>query len=152
MTKEMIDIEYNRARTLSEKDDIKSVEEAIKIFENLEDYKDSNKFLNLSKEKLNKLKLDYDQKREEDYERAIMLMKEKNSAQRLDQAIKLFNSLEDYKDSNELKEKCINQRHKVMVKDRKNLDRFKLLGYLFAGIGVVIIAFIICAVIWNVTS
>ena len=152
MTLEMMEIEYKRARELSQKDDIKSVEEAINIFTNLEDFKESNRFKNDAVLKLNQLKEEFNEKLEEDYNRAVMLMQNKKSAQRLDQAIKLFNDLADYKDSNKLKEECITLRQKVMKNDKKNLDRFKLAGYLCAGIGIIAIAFIICAIIWNIVS
>ena len=152
MTLEMMEIEYKRARELSLKDDIKSVEEAIDIFTKLEDFKESNRFKNEALAKYNILKEEYNEKLEEDYNRAVMLMQNKKSAQRLDQAIKLFKDLADYKDSMKLKEECEILRQKVMVSDRKNLDRFKLLGYLFAGIGVVVVAIIICAVIWSIVS
>ena len=39
-----------------------------------------------------------------------------------------------------------------MIKDKRGLDRFKLIGYLCAGIGVIAIAFIIMAIIWNIVS
>ncbi|MCR5462200.1 MAG: hypothetical protein K6E87_03945 [bacterium] len=152
MTLEMMEIEYTRARELSQKEDIKSLEEAINIFTNLEDFKDSNKFKNNAITKLNLLKEELEEKKKEDYNRAVMLMQNKKSAQRLDQAIKLFNELADYKDSNKLKEECIILRQKVMKGDKKSLDRLKLVGYLFAGIGIIAIAFIICAVIWNIVS
>lgn len=152
MTLEMMEIEYKRARELSLKDDIKSVEEAIDIFTKLEDFKESNRFKNEALAKYNILKEEYNEKLEEDYNRAVMLMQNKKSAQRLDQAIKLFKDLADYKDSMKLKEECEVLRQKVMKSDRKNLDRFKLLGYLFAGIGVVVIVIIICAVIWSIVS
>lgn len=152
MTLEMMEIEYNRARNLAEKTDIASLEEAVNIFEGLEDYKESKKFRDIAVLKLNEAKANLEVKIEEDYNRACFLMENKNSAQRLDQAIKLFNDLGDYKDSNELKEKCIVLRKKVMIKDKRGLDRFKLIGYLCAGIGVIAIAFIIMAVIWNIVS
>ena len=152
MTLEMMEIEYTRARELSQKEDIKSLEEAINIFTNLEDFKDSNKFKNNAITKLNLLKEELEEKKKEDYNRAVMLMQNKKSAQRLDQAIKLFNELADYKDSIKLKEECIILRQKVMKGDKKSLDRLKLVGYLFAGIGIIAIAFIICAVIWNIVS
>ena len=152
MTLEMMEIEYTRARELSQKEDVKSLEEAINIFTNLEDFKDSNKFKNNAITKLNLLKEELEEKKKEDYNRAVMLMQNKKSAQRLDQAIKLFNELADYKDSNKLKEECIILRQKVMKGDKKSLDRLKLVGYLFAGIGIIAIAFIICAVIWNIVS
>ena len=152
MTLEMMEIEYTRARELSQKEDIKSLEEAINIFTNLNDFKDSNKFKNDAITKLNLLKEELEEKKKEDYNRAVMLMQNKKSAQRLDQAIKLFNELADYKDSNKLKEECIILRQKVMKGDKKSLDRLKLVGYLFAGIGIIAIAFIICAVIWNIVS
>ena len=152
MTLEMMEIEYTRARELSQKEDIKSLEEAINIFTNLNDFKDSNKFKNDAITKLNLLKEELEEKKKEDYNRAVMLMQNKKSAQRLDQAIKLFNELADYKDSNKLKEECIILRQKVMKGDKKSLDRLKLVGYLFAGIGIITIAFIICAVIWNIVS
>ena len=152
MTLEMMEIEYTRARELSQKEDIRSLEEAINIFTNLEDFKDSNKFKNNAITKLNLLKEELEEKKKEDYNRAVMLMQNKKSAQRLDQATKLFNELADYKDSNKLKEECIILRQKVMKGDKKSLDRLKLVGYLFAGIGIIAIAFIICAVIWNIVS
>ena len=152
MTKEMMEIEYNRGRNLLETDKIENLEEAIKVFTNLEDYKESAKFLNQAKEKYNGLKMEFEEQKEEDYQRALMLMKEKKSAQRLDQAIKLFTSLEGYKDSNEQKEICLKYREKVMINDKTGLDRLKLTGYLFAGIGIIVIAIVICAVIWTLVS
>ena len=91
MTKEMMEIEYNRARTLLSADELEKIEEARNILEELDDYKDSKKFLDEAKLKINEMQIEIDEKKEEDYERAILLMKEKKSAQRLDQAIKLFN-------------------------------------------------------------
>ena len=152
MTLEMMEIEYNRARNLAEKTDIASLEEAVNIFDGLEDYKESKKYRDIAVLKLNEAKANLEVKIEEDYNRACFLMENKNSAQRVDQAIKLFNDLGDYKDSNELKEKCIVLRKKVMIKDKRGLDRFKLIGFLCAGIGVIAIAFIIMAVIWNIVS
>ena len=151
MTKEMQEIEYNRARNLFESNDYEKILEARNIFSKLDDYKDSKKYLDEIIPIINNMEFELEEKKEEDYLRAIDLMKIK-SAQRLDQAIKLFKNLEDYKDSKELYEKCIEQRNKISVKDKKNLDRFKLIGYLFAGIGVVAIVFIICAVIWQVVN
>ena len=152
MTLEMMEIEYNRARDLMNKDDLESVNEALKTFDNLGDYKDSLRFKNETIKRINILKDDLAQKNEEDYNRALMLMENKKSAQRLDQAIKLFNDLGDYKDSINLKKECEETRIKVMKADKKGLDRLKLTGYIFAGIGVVMIVFIICAVIWSVIS
>ena len=152
MTLEMMEIEYNRARDLLYKDNLDSANEAFDIFEKLGDYKDSKKFKNEAIKKINILKDELAQKKEEDYNRAIMLMENKKSAQRLDQAIKLFNDLGDYKDSINLKKECEETRLKVMKADRKGLDRLKLVGYIFAGIGVIMIVFIICAVIWSVVS
>lgn len=152
MTLEMMEIEYNRARELSQKDDVKSLSEAIKIFESLDDFKNSKKFMEEASIKLEELQKELELKKEEDYSRALLLMENKKSAQRLDQAIKLFNDLSDFKDSIKLKEECTNLRLKVMKSDKKNLDRFKLIGYLCAGIGIIVIAFIICAVIWNIVS
>ena len=151
MTQEMIEIEYNRGRTLIENNDLNSAIEAKKIFESI-DYKDSKKYLEIANKFLIDLENDLKEKKEEDYERALLLMKEKKSAQRLDQAIKLFKELDDYKDSKELMEKCINQRNKVSISDKKNLNRFKALGLLFASIGLVMVVFIICAMIWQVVS
>ena len=152
MTQEMIEIEYNRARNLYEKDDLESVIEANKIFISLDDYKESKKYASLSSEKVAELEKEKDEKILEDYDRAVMLMQEKKSAQRLDQAIKLFKELGDYKDSKELMEKCIKRREKVAVSDKKNLDRFKALGLFCALIGLVMIVFIVCAMIWQVVS
>lgn len=152
MNLETMEIEYNRARKLTDKSDIESLEEAINVFDSLEDYKDSKKFRDIAVSKLNEAKAELDKKMEEDYNRALFLMENKKSAQRLDQAIKLLNDLGDYKDSAELKEKCIELRKKVMIKDKKGLDRFKLLGYLCAGIGVIVVAFLIMAIIWNIVS
>ena len=151
MTQEMIEIEYNRGRTLIENNDLNSAIEAKKIFESI-DYKDSKKYLEIASKLVIDLENDLKEKKEEDYERALLLMKEKKSAQRLDQAIKLFKELDDYKDSKELMEKCINQRNKVSISDKKNLNRFKALGLLFASIGLVMVVFIICAMIWQVVS
>ena len=150
MTAEMMEIEYNRARNLLEKTDISSLEEAVKVFEDLNDFKDSYKFKNMAILKLNEAKEDEKEKKEESYNRALLLMENKKSAQRLDQAIKLFNDLGDYKDSNVLKEECLKLRKKVMKKDKANLEKLRLIGYLFAGIGVIVIAFIILAIIYNV--
>ena len=152
MTLEQQELEYNRARTLYANEDLESLNIALDTFTMLGDYKDSNKFLNLTKEKINQANLELEEKKQEDYDRAIFLMKEKKSAYRLDQAIKIFASLEDYKDSKEKLGECEKQRIKVMKRDKKTLDRFKLIGYLCAGIGGVIIAFIICAVIWSIVS
>ena len=152
MTKEMMEIEYNRARTLLSSDELSDLEEARKILEELDDYKDSKKFLDDSKLKINKKIIEIDETKEEDYERAILLMKEKKSAQRLDQAIKLFKLLGDYKDSEALLNECIQKRQDVSVKDKRDLDKLRLTGYLFAGIGVIVIAIIICAVIWTIVS
>ena len=44
MTAEMMEIEYNRARNLLEKTDISSLEEAVKVFEDLNDFKESDDF------------------------------------------------------------------------------------------------------------
>ena len=148
MTKEMMEIEYNRARNLSATEDLDKLIEARNIFENLDGYKNSNDLLNDVIIKINGLKGDLEEKKLDDYNRALLLMQEKKSAYRLDQAIKLFKELGDYKDSKELLEKCEDYRNKVILNDKKNLDRFKLLGYLFAGIGVVAVVFIILAMIW----
>lgn len=152
MTLEMMEIEYNRARNLMNKDDLESIKEALNVFDSLGDFKDSLKYKNELIEKINILEDELTQKKEDDYNRAIMLMENKKSAQRLDQAIKLFNDLGDYKDSIKLKEECEESRIKVMKADKKGLDRLKLTGYIFAGIGVVMIVFIICAVIWSIVS
>ena len=149
MTKEMMEIEYNRARNLSATEDLDKLIEARNIFENLDGYKNSNDLLNDVIIKINGLKGDLEEKKLDDYNRALLLMQEKKSAYRLDQAIKLFKELGDYKDSKELLEKCEDYRNKVILNDKKNLDRFKLLGYLFAGIGVVAVVFIILAMIWQ---
>ena len=37
-----------------------------------------------------------------------------------------------------------------MKKDKAGIERLRLVGYLFAGIGVIVIAFIVLAVIYNV--
>lgn len=152
MTLEMMEIEYKRARNLMNKDDLDSVNEALNVFESLGDFKDSLRFKNDVIKKINLLKEEQNEKNEENYNRAIMLMENKKSAQRLDQAIKLFTDLGDYKDSIKLKEECEEARIKVMKADKKGLDRLKLTGYIFAGIGVVMIVFIICAVIWSIVS
>lgn len=152
MTQEMIEIEYNRGRTLLEKDDLSSVREANKIFTELKDFKDSEKYALMAGEKIVVLEKELEEKKEEDYNRALMLMEEKKSAQRLDQAIKLFKDLDDYKDSKELMDKCIKQREKVAVSDKKNLDRFKALGLFFALIGLIMVVFIVCAMVWQTVS
>ena len=152
MTVEMMEIDYNRARSLAEKDDINSLEEAVKIFEDLKDYKESMKLRDLTVIKLNEKKGEIAELNEEKYDRAVMLMQNKKSAQRLDQAIKLFSELEDYKDSNELKEKCLQYRQTVMKKDKNNIEKMRLVGYLCAGIGVIVIAFIILAIIYNIMT
>ena len=152
MTKEMMEIEYNRARTLLSSDELEKLEEARNILEELNDYKDSKKFLDDAKLKINEKLIELDEKKEEDYERAVLLMQQKKSAQRLDQAIKLFKQLGDYKDSKALLDECIKKRNDVSVKDKRDLDKLRLMGYLFAGIGVIVIAFIICAVIWTIVS
>ena len=152
MTLEMMEIEYKRARELMLKEDIDSIKEANDIFLKLEDYKDSIKFKNETTKMLNVLESELEGKKEEDYKRAIFLMENKKSAQRLDQAIKLFTDLADYKDSEKLKNECLSYRQKVMNNDKKNLDKLKLIGYLFAGIGIIVIAFLICAVIWSIVS
>ena len=151
MTNEMKEIEYNRARNLIV-EDIDKLYEAKKILENLDDYKDSKKFLVDVNSKINLLELDLEEERKEKYERAVALYNSSKTAQKLDQAIKLFKELGDYEDSLTYIEKAKVERDKVAKKDRKNLDRLKLTGYLFAGIGVVMIVFIICAVIWSVVS
>ena len=46
MTLEMMEIEYKRARDLLYKEDLNSVKEALEIFIQLGDYKDSLKFKN----------------------------------------------------------------------------------------------------------
>ena len=149
MTAEMMEIEYNRARVLLDKTDISSLEEALNIFESLNDYKDSNKLRNIAVEKLNEAKAEEEVLKEDSYKRALMLMENKKSAQRLDQAIKLFNDLGDYKDSASLKEKCLEFRQKVMKKDKAGIEKLRLAGYLCAGIGVIVVAFIILAIIYN---
>ena len=151
MTTEMKEIEYNRARNLIT-DDLDKLNEAKKILEELDDFKDSKKFLIDVNSKINLLELDLEEERKEKYERAVQLYKSSKTAQKLDQAIKLFKELGDYEDSLELIEKAKQDREKVAKQDRKNLDRLKLTGYLFAGIGVVMIVFIICAVIWSIVS
>lgn len=150
MTVEMMEIEYNRARTLLEKGEISGLEEALNIFEDLNDYKESPKLKNMVIEKLNVKKAELEEQKEEKYNRAILLMENKKSAQRLDQAAKLFNDLGDYKDSIKLREECLEYRKKVMKKDKAGIERLRLIGYLFAGIGVIVIAFIVLAVIYNV--
>ena len=150
MTVEMMEIEYNRARTLLEKGEISGLEEALNIFEDLNDYKESPKLKNMVIEKLNVKKAELEEQKEEKYNRAILLMENKKSAQRLDQAAKLFNDLGDYKDSIKLREECLVYRQKVMKKDKAGIERLRLIGYLFAGIGVIVIAFIVLAVIYNV--
>lgn len=152
MTKEMMEIEYNRARNLIASENLDKLIEARDILTELDDYKDSKKYLEKVVIEINNLNADLEEKKDEDYKRAIMLMKEKKSAQRLDQAMKLFKDLDDYKDSKELLEECQELREKVSIQDRRNLDRFKLLGYLFAGIGVIAVFFIICAMIWQIVS
>ena len=152
MTQEMMEIEYNRARTLLSSNELEKLEEARDILVSLNDYKDSPKFLDEAKLKINNLLIEIEEKKKEGYERAILLMKEKKSAQRLDQAIKLFKILDDYKDSKELLEECIKKRKDVSVKDKRDLDKLRLMGYLFASIGVVFIAFVIFAVIWSIVS
>ena len=76
---------------------------------------------------------------------------EQDLTNRVEELLDIFD-LGDYKDSVKLKEECSDLRLKVMKSDRKNLDRLKLVGYLFAGIGIIAIAFIICAVIGNIVS
>ena len=152
MTKEMMEIEYNRARNLSATKDLDKLIEAKNIFEALDGYKNSNDLLNDVIIKINNLKADLEETKEDDYNRALLLMQEKKSAYRLDQAIKLFKKIGDYKDSVELLEKCEEYRKKVEKNDKKNLDRFRLVGYLCAGIGVIFVAFIICAFIWQAVS
>ena len=152
MTLEMMEIEYNRARTLLAKEDIPSLEEAVNIFEGLNDYKESVKFRNMAVEKLNEKKAELEVLNEEKYKRALLLMENKKSAQRLDQAMKLFNELGDYKDSINLKEKCQEYRIKVMKKDKAGIEKFRLVGYLCAGIGVIVVAFLILAVIYNIMT
>lgn len=152
MTKEMMEIEYNRARNLIASEDLNKLIEARDILTELDDYKESKKYLEKVVTEINSMNADLEEKKEEDYERAVMLMKEKKSAQRLDQAMKLFKALGDYKDSAELLEKCQQLRTSVSIKDKKDLDRLKLIGYLFAGIGVIAIFVIICAMIWQTVS
>ena len=150
MTLEMMEIEYNRARTLLDKTDVASLEEAVKVFEGLDDYKDSKKLRGIAVEKLNDAIAEEEELKEESYSRALMLMENKKSAQRLDQAMKLFADLGDYKDSVALKEECQKARIKVMKKDKAGIEKLRLAGYLCAGIGVVVVAFIILAIIYNV--
>ena len=152
MTKEMIEIEYNRARSLIEKDDLDSFLEAKKVFESIIDYKDSKKFLDITISKIEEKEIELEKKKEEDYEYACFLMKEKKSAQRLDHAIKLFTNLDDYKDSKSNLEICIKNREKVSISDKKNINRLKALGLFFVGIGLVTVVFIICAMIWQVVN
>ena len=151
MTQEMIEIEYNRARSLLEKDELDDFIEAKKILESI-DYKDSKKYLDIAIKKVDEKTIELEEKRKEDYEYAVFLMKEKKSAQRLDQAIKLFTNLGDYKDSKEKLEYCIKYREKVSISDKKNINRLKALGLFFVGIGLATVVFIICAIIWQVVS
>ena len=146
MTTEMKEIEYNRARNLIT-DDLEKLYEAKKILEELDDFKDSKEFLIDVNSKINLLELDLEEEKKEKYNRAVLLYKSSKTAQKLDQAIKLFNELGDYEDSLELIEKAKIERQKVAKKDRKNLDRLKLTGYLFAGIGVVMISYIVISTI-----
>ena len=149
MTAEMMEIEYNRARNLLDKTNVASLEEAVQVFEELNDYKDSLKYKNTAILKLNEAKAEVEELKEESYSRALMLMENKKSAQRLDQAMKLFTDLGDYKDSVALKEECLKLREKVMKKDKAGIERLRLLGYLFAGIGIIAIAFVVLAIIYN---
>ncbi len=152
MTDEMIEIEYNRARRLIESNEYIKMVEAKDILVKIGDYKNSLKYLEEVNAKINVYESELESKKEEKYNRAIELISNKKTSQKLDQAIKLFKELDDYKDCKELLEKTLEERKKIMVKDRKNLDRFKLIGYLCAGIGVVILAFILLAVIWTLTE
>jgi len=152
MTDEMLEIEYNRARRLIESNEYKKLVEAKDVLIKIGDYKNANKYLIEVNSKINLYESELENKKLENYNRAVELISSKKTSQKLDQAIKLFKELDDYKDSRELLEKTIEERKKIMVKDRKNLDRFKLVGYLCAGIGVVIIAFLILAVIWTLTE
>ena len=152
MSDEMIEIEYNRARRLIESDKLETYIEAKKILLELKDYKDSKKYLEEANSRINILESEKESKKEEDYNRAVELISGKKTSQKLDQAIKIFKELDDYKDSKELLEVTLANRKKIMTKDKKNLDRFKLLGYILAGLGVVFIALIICAVIWSIVS
>ena len=148
MTLEMMEIEYNRARRLIETNEYLKLVEAKDILVNLNDYKDSAKYLSEINSKINVYESEIEIKKEEKYLRAKQLIGDKKTSQKLDQAIKLFKELEDYKDSRELLDKTIADRKKIMVKDKKNLDRFKLLGYLFASIGLIVIVLVICGIIW----
>ena len=123
-----------------------------KILLELKDYKDSQKYLEEANSRINILESEKESKKEEDYNRAVELISGKKTSQKLDQAIKIFKELDDCKDSKELLEVTLANRKKIMTKDKKNLDRFKLLGYILAGLGVVFIALIICAVIWSIVS
>ena len=152
MSDEMIEIEYNRARRLIESDKLENYIEAKKILLEIKDYKNSMKYLEEVNSKINILEAEKIERIEENYSRALDLISGKKTSQKLDQAIKLFKELDDYKDSKVLLEKTLEDRKKIMDKDKKNLDRFKLLGYLLAGLGIVFIAFIICAVIWVIVS
>ncbi len=152
MTDEMLEIEYNRARRLIESNEYKKLVEAKDVLIKIGDYKNANKYLIEVNSKINLYESELENKKLENYNRAVELISSKKTSQKLDQAIKLFKELDDYKDSKELLEKTLEERKKIMVKDRKNLDRFKLVGYLCAGIGVVIIAFLILAVIWTLTE
>ena len=60
MTKEMMEIEYNRARTLLSSDELEKLEEARNILEELNDYKDSKKFLDDAKLKINEKLIELD--------------------------------------------------------------------------------------------
>ena len=152
MSDEMIEIEYNRARRLIETDKLENYIEAKKILLELKDYKNSMKYLEEVNSKINILEAEKEERIEENYSRALDLISGKKTSQKLDQAIKLFKELDDYKDSKVLLEQTLENRKKIIDKDKKNLDRFKLLGYILAGLGIVFIAFIICAVIWVIVS
>ncbi len=151
MTEGMKEIEYKRARNLIS-DNLDKCMEAKKIFTDLDDYKESRRFLQEVTIKINVMLEDLEVKKEEDYNRAIELISSNPTAQKHDQAIKIFRSLDDYKDSKEILDRLLVEREKMMKKDKKNLDRFKLLGYLCAGLGVIMIVLIICAVIWSIVS
>ena len=152
MTKEMMEIEYNRARRLLETNDYEKIIEAKRIFTDLGDYSNSMKYLEDANSKINIYESEIEEKTEEKYNRALELLEGTKTAQKLDQAIKLFKELDDYKDSKEKLKYATRKREIIREKDKKSLDRLKFAGYLCVGIGIIVIAFLILAVIWSIVS
>lgn len=149
MANDMTELKYQRARNLIDKNDEKSIYEARTILEQLDDYKDSKKYLNDCILKINQYEIEHEEKIKEDYAKACELMKDKKSAYKLDTAIKIFKSLGDYEDSVSRLEVCNELRCNVSKKDKKGLSKIKIAGFVVIGISILFIAFIIFAAIWQ---